>query len=70
MLQCVVGNKTPVIICSLNPRLAEMCHLEIELEEVGEVRFSVLGPSSVHLSGYYLRPSSRSFAGDDESYPF
>ena len=70
MLQCVVGNKAPVIICSLNPRLAEMCHLEIELEEDGEVLFSVLGPSSVHLSGYYLRPGSSSGAGDDESYPF
>ncbi|CAM0950625.1 unnamed protein product [Alopecurus aequalis] len=67
VLQCVVGNKTPVIICSLNPRLAEMCHLEIELEEDDEVLFSVLGPSSVHLSGYYLRPGSRSGAGDDES---
>jgi len=67
VLQCVVGNKAPIVICSLNPRLAEMCHLEIELEEDGEVLFSVLGPSSVHLSGYYLRPSSRSGAGDDES---
>ncbi|XP_051186287.1 peptidyl-prolyl cis-trans isomerase FKBP43 isoform X1 [Lolium perenne] len=67
VLQCVVGNKAPIIVCSLNPRLAEMCHLEIELEEVDEVLFSVLGPSSVHLSGYYLRPSSRSGAGDDES---
>lgn len=67
VVQCVVGNKAPIVICSLNPRLAEMCHLEIELEEDGEVLFSVLGPSSVHLSGYYLRPSSRSGAGDDES---
>ena len=46
-----------------------MCHLEIELEEVDDVVFSVIGQSSIHLSGYYVRASSRSNAGDDESYP-
>ena len=46
-----------------------MCRLEIELEEVDDVVFSVIGQSSIHLSGYYVRASSRSNAGDDESYP-
>ncbi|RLM85169.1 peptidyl-prolyl cis-trans isomerase FKBP43-like [Panicum miliaceum] len=69
VLQCNVGNKIPIKLCSLNPRLAEMCHLEIELEEVDDVVFSVIGQSSIHLSGYYVRASSRSNAGDDESYP-
>ncbi|CAN6181828.1 unnamed protein product [Urochloa humidicola] len=67
VLQCNVGNKIPIILCSLNPKLSEMCHLEIELEEVDDVVFSVLGQSSIHLSGYYVRASSRSNAGDDES---
>ncbi|KAI4991415.1 peptidyl-prolyl cis-trans isomerase FKBP53-like [Hordeum vulgare subsp. vulgare] len=67
VVQCIVGNKKPIILCSLNPKLAEMCHLEIELEEVDEVLFSVLGQSSVHLSGYYLRPGSRGHAGDEDS---
>ncbi|XP_037433853.1 peptidyl-prolyl cis-trans isomerase FKBP43-like [Triticum dicoccoides] len=67
VVQCIVGNKKPIILCSLNPKLAEMCHLEIELEEVDEVLFSVLGQSSVHLSGYYLRPGSRGNAGDEDS---
>ncbi|KAL5205596.1 hypothetical protein ABZP36_033805 [Zizania latifolia] len=67
VVQCNVGSKTPIILCSLNPKLAEMCHLEVELEEDDEVVFSVLGQSSIHLSGYYLRSGSRSNAGDDES---
>nr|CAB3480652.1 unnamed protein product [Digitaria exilis] len=67
VLQCNVGNKIPIRLCSLNPKLAEMCHLEIELEEVDNVIFSVIGPSSIHLSGYYVRSSSRSNIGDDES---
>ncbi|XP_015696517.1 peptidyl-prolyl cis-trans isomerase FKBP53-like isoform X2 [Oryza brachyantha] len=67
VVQCNVGSKTPIILCSLNPKLAEMCHLEVELEEDDEVVFSVLGQSSIHLSGYYIRSSGRSSAGDDES---
>ncbi|XP_044396545.1 peptidyl-prolyl cis-trans isomerase FKBP43 isoform X1 [Triticum aestivum] len=67
VVQCIVGNKKPIILCSLNPKLTEMCHLEIELEEVDEVLFSVLGQSSVHLSGYYLRPGSRGNAGEEDS---
>nr|XP_045084387.1 peptidyl-prolyl cis-trans isomerase FKBP43-like [Aegilops tauschii subsp. strangulata] len=55
MVQCIVGNSAPIIICSLNPGLVEMCHLELEYQENDEVHFSVLGVSSVHLSGYYLR---------------
>ncbi|RCV11171.1 hypothetical protein SETIT_2G165700v2 [Setaria italica] len=67
VLQCNVGNKIPIKLCSLNPKLAEMCRLEIELEEVDDVVFSVIGQSSIHLSGYYVRASSRSNVGDDES---
>ncbi|KAF8749573.1 hypothetical protein HU200_012588 [Digitaria exilis] len=32
VLQCNVGNKIPIRLCSLNPKLAEMCHLEIDYE--------------------------------------
>uniref|UniRef100_A0A0D9XC55 peptidylprolyl isomerase n=1 Tax=Leersia perrieri TaxID=77586 RepID=A0A0D9XC55_9ORYZ len=67
VVQCNVGSKTPIILCSLNPKLAEMCHLEVELEEDDDVVFSVLGQSSIHLSGYYIRSSGRFNAGDDES---
>ncbi|KAL6643332.1 hypothetical protein ACP70R_018997 [Stipagrostis hirtigluma subsp. patula] len=67
VLQCNVGNKIPIKLCSLNPKLAEMCNLEIELEEVDDVVFSVIGPSSIHLSGYYAGARSKANLGDDES---
>nr|ACF81380.1 unknown [Zea mays] len=67
VLQCNVGNKIPIKLCSLNPKLAETCHLEVEFEEVDDVIFSVIGHSSIHLSGYYVCASNRSNVGDDES---
>jgi FK506-binding nuclear protein len=70
VLQCNVGNKIPIKLCSLNPKLAEMCHLEVEFEEVEDVVFSVIGQSSIHLSGHYVGASGRRGAAADESYPF
>lgn len=40
-------------LCALNPASAAMCQLELDLEDENVV-FSVLGPSSIHLSGYYI----------------
>ncbi|KAL5215529.1 hypothetical protein ABZP36_006930 [Zizania latifolia] len=51
-LQCSVKNKDPVFLCALVPGQSETCHLELEFEEK-YVTFSVLGPRSVHLAGYY-----------------
>ncbi|TVU11190.1 hypothetical protein EJB05_44759 [Eragrostis curvula] len=67
VLQCNVGNKVPIKLCSLNPKLAEMCHLEVEFEEVDDVVFSVIGQSSIHLSGHYVGASSKGGAAADES---
>ena len=53
MVQCIIGNNAPIIVCSLDPGLVEMCHLELEYQENHEVHFSVLGANFVHLSGYY-----------------
>ncbi|KAG8082234.1 hypothetical protein GUJ93_ZPchr0014g47577 [Zizania palustris] len=52
-LQCSVKNKDPVFLCALVPGQSETCHLELEFEEK-YVTFSVLGPRSVHLAGYYI----------------
>lgn len=52
-LQCTVKNKDPVFLCALVPGQSETCHLELEFEEK-HVTFSVLGPRSVHLAGYYI----------------
>jgi FK506-binding nuclear protein len=62
-VQCNVGKKSPVLICSLFADKCETCHLELEFEEQEEVVFSVLGSSSVHLSGYYVGPR------DSNGYP-
>ncbi|XP_027356785.1 peptidyl-prolyl cis-trans isomerase FKBP43-like [Abrus precatorius] len=68
-LQCNVGNKSPVYLCSLYPRTTESLQLNLELEEVDQVVFSVIGPRSIHLCGYYLATSRNPHVIDDsESY--
>ncbi|KAJ3679571.1 hypothetical protein LUZ60_017582 [Juncus effusus] len=58
VLQCNVGDKTPIILCSLFTNTSETCHLDFQFEEPDEeVVFSVLGKRSVHLSGYYITPT-------------
>lgn len=52
-LQCTVKNKEPVYLCALIPGQSVTCHLDLEFEEK-YVTFSVLGPRSVHLAGYYV----------------
>lgn len=53
VLQCNVGDQTPIYLCSLLPGKNETCSLNIEFEEDDEVTLSVIGPHSVHLSGYF-----------------
>lgn len=69
-LQCNVGNKSPVYLCSLFPEKAESLQINVEFEECEEVIFSVLGPRSVHLSGHYLPRHQHLNFDDDNSYPF
>ncbi|KAK9273135.1 hypothetical protein L1049_017942 [Liquidambar formosana] len=54
LVQCNVGDKSPVLLCSLLPGKTESCPLNLEFEEADDVMFSVIGPRSVHLTGYYL----------------
>ncbi|KAF4386586.1 hypothetical protein F8388_006541 [Cannabis sativa] len=70
VLQCNVGNKSPVFLCSLYPEKTESLQLNLEFEEVDEVIFSVIGPRSIHLSGYYLGSSGRirGISEESESY--
>ncbi|KAJ0105362.1 hypothetical protein Patl1_19235 [Pistacia atlantica] len=70
VVQCNVGNKSPVFLCSLFPEKAESCQLNLEFEEANEVVFSVIGPRSVHLTGYFLGSGGRHYNLNDESYPF
>ncbi|KAK8934255.1 Peptidyl-prolyl cis-trans isomerase FKBP53 [Platanthera zijinensis] len=66
--QCIVGNSSPVLLCTLIPNVSETCHLELEFEEDKEVTFSVLGPRSIHLTGYYPGHVGRLNGDDSESY--
>ncbi|XWS10595.1 hypothetical protein CRYUN_Cryun38cG0009800 [Craigia yunnanensis] len=69
IVQCNVGNKRPLFLCCLFPEKAECCQLNLEFEESDEVVFSVIGPRTVHLTGYYLHTSSLNHHNDEsESY--
>ncbi|XP_027161376.1 peptidyl-prolyl cis-trans isomerase FKBP53-like isoform X1 [Coffea eugenioides] len=54
IVQCNVGDKKPIYLCSLLPEKLENCALNLEFEEDEEVTFSVIGPHSIHLSGFFF----------------
>ncbi|KAK6804412.1 hypothetical protein RDI58_002196 [Solanum bulbocastanum] len=69
LVQCNVGNKSPVFLCALLPNKTESCHLDLEFEEAEDVVFSVLGPRTVYLTGYYVGNSRQANVNSDtESY--
>ncbi|KAL5539902.1 hypothetical protein UlMin_045080 [Ulmus minor] len=69
VLQCNVGNNSPVLLCSLYPERTESLQLNLEFEEAVEVMFSVIGPRSIHLSGYYMGKSRQPIQNEEsESY--
>ncbi|XP_073038681.1 LOW QUALITY PROTEIN: peptidyl-prolyl cis-trans isomerase FKBP43-like [Primulina eburnea] len=69
LVQCNVGNRSPVLLCALLPNSTESCHLDVEFEEADDVVFSVIGPRSVYLTGYYVQRSLQSNThSDTESY--
>ncbi|OMO85875.1 hypothetical protein CCACVL1_09947 [Corchorus capsularis] len=61
VLQCTVGHKSPIILCSLLPNQNETCGLDLKFDEEDDVvAFSVIGSRSIHLSGYFVP-----YDGDD-----
>ncbi|KAL0425857.1 UNVERIFIED_CONTAM: Peptidyl-prolyl cis-trans isomerase FKBP43 [Sesamum radiatum] len=60
IVQCNVGNRSPVLLCVLMPNKTESCHLDLEFDEAVDVVFSVIGPRSVFLTGYYVHQSRQS----------
>lgn len=65
VLQCGAENRDPVFLCVLMPEQSETCHLELEFEE--EVTFSVIGPRSIHLAGYYMTDVCGEDRSDNDS---
>ncbi|GFP82265.1 peptidyl-prolyl cis-trans isomerase fkbp43 [Phtheirospermum japonicum] len=69
IVQCNVGKRSPVLLCALLPNKTESCHLDLEFEEPDDVVFSVIGPRSVYLTGYYVQKIRQSNTrSDTESY--
>ncbi|KAL6565851.1 hypothetical protein OROHE_004906 [Orobanche hederae] len=79
IVQCILGNRSPVFLCALLPNQTESCHLDLEFEEADDVIFSVIGPRSVYLTGYYIWESygvdienshteESNYCGDDDKY--
>lgn len=69
LVQCNVGDKSPVLLCALLPDKTESLQLDLEFEETEDVIFSVIGPRGVHLTGYYVGGCRNSnFQDDTESY--
>ncbi|XP_050224940.1 peptidyl-prolyl cis-trans isomerase FKBP53 [Mercurialis annua] len=71
VLQCSVGHKSPIFLCSLLPNRIESCSLNLEFKDE-LVAFSVIGSRSIHLSGYFvsdegdrLRDEYKSDSGED-----
>ncbi|KAJ4885625.1 Peptidyl-prolyl cis-trans isomerase FKBP43 [Raphanus sativus] len=69
ILQCNVGNKSPLFLCVLSPEKVDSCQLNIEFQEAEDVIFSVIGSPSVHLTGYFLATGGL-MLNDDHSESF
>ncbi|KAL4363241.1 hypothetical protein GQ457_04G012620 [Hibiscus cannabinus] len=66
VLQCHVGHKTPIILCSLLPNHNETCALDLKFDEDDDlVAFSVVGSQSIHLSGYFVADDDGGHLGDE-----
>ncbi|XP_023542948.1 peptidyl-prolyl cis-trans isomerase FKBP53-like [Cucurbita pepo subsp. pepo] len=70
IVQCSVGHRSPIFLCSLIPNKIESCPLNLEFEEDDLVAFSVIGPQSIHLSGYFVADEGNFIRDDYESDSF
>ncbi|KAE9596501.1 hypothetical protein Lal_00007276 [Lupinus albus] len=66
ILQCSSGHKSPVFLCSLLPNKIESCPLNLEFDDDDLVAFSVIGPRSIHLSGYFVADDGDDLRDDYE----
>ncbi|CAI9092087.1 OLC1v1027237C3 [Oldenlandia corymbosa var. corymbosa] len=66
IVQCKVGDKKPIYLCSLVPGKVDNYPLNIEFEGDEEVAFSVIGQQTVHLSGFFLGGTED--GGDSDPY--
>ena len=69
VVQCSVGGDSPIFLCSLSRGKVESCPLNLELEGDESVAFSVIGPQSIYLSGYFRADSKDDDAEFYDMYP-
>ncbi|XP_024019939.1 peptidyl-prolyl cis-trans isomerase FKBP53 [Morus notabilis] len=67
IVQCSIGHKSPIFLCSLLPNKDESCPLNLEFDDDDLVAFSVIGPRSVYLSGYFEAIEGDGIRDDYES---
>ncbi|XP_059304926.1 peptidyl-prolyl cis-trans isomerase FKBP53 isoform X1 [Lycium ferocissimum] len=68
IVQCKVGDKEPIYVCSFLPEKLETCPLNLEFEEDEDVTFSVIGSHSVHLSGFFYGESEDCCGNGSDDY--
>ncbi|CAL9226791.1 unnamed protein product [Arabidopsis halleri] len=69
VIQCSIGDKAPISLCSLLPNKIECCPLNLEFDDDDEpVEFSVTGDRSIHLSGFleYYEENEDDYEHDED----
>ncbi|PWA73558.1 DNA glycosylase [Artemisia annua] len=57
-VNCSIGDKPEIAICSLIVPHLTCCQLDLEFHESHDVIFSVKGPRGIHLAGYLVTPAA------------
>ncbi|KAG5583252.1 hypothetical protein H5410_053879 [Solanum commersonii] len=71
IVQCQVGDKKSICLCSLLPGKIEKCPLDLEFEEYHEdVTFLVVGSDNVRLSGFFYGERKDFFGDESGSDPY
>ncbi|CAA0396451.1 Peptidyl-prolyl cis-trans isomerase FKBP53 [Arabidopsis thaliana] len=69
VIQCSIGDKAPIALCSLLPNKIECCPLNLEFDDDDEpVEFTVTGDRSIHLSGFleYYQDDEDDYEHDED----
>lgn len=65
VIQCSIGDKNPIYLCSFLPDKTECCPLNLQFDDDEPVEFLVTGDRSIHLSGFF-EPYELEEDNDDE----
>ncbi|KAL0355797.1 UNVERIFIED_CONTAM: Peptidyl-prolyl cis-trans isomerase FKBP43 [Sesamum radiatum] len=57
--------KRPIILCALVPYIVESYRFELEFNSVHDLIFSMIGPQSIHWTGYFVHDNKPIFSDSD-----